>query len=253
MKKITTFWMITICLFSLAACADRGAGVAAEPAPSENRTEEAYIRIMGTEGAMRDDSPGEFGETPDGVGEQAYSDGEPADNVGEQAYNDGEPADNGGEPTDNGKEPAESLVTYETVYEAENVCLEVSLPATWEYRIKTVEDLEKEDGEEVCAIEFWPEAFPEAVFELGYFRWLGICGTGVTTERMELTSGLTGYRHYESYEADDSFWTAIFFDRPEDETSEGVYVILASPGLSVWERIEPEFEKILNSVRVGYF
>lgn len=219
MKKITAFWVVTGCLLSLTACADREAGMAAELAPPENRTEEAYLRIIGMESGIWDGSPAESGETPGSNGEQAH----------------------------NGGGAEERLVAYE----AEDIYMSVSLPDTWACRIKTVEDMEKEGGDEVCAIEFWPEAFPEAVFEFGYHQWFGICGTGVTSERMELTSGLTGYRHYEAYEKDDSFWTAIVFDRVADKDSEGTYVIRASPGLSVWEQIRPEFEKILDSVRVG--
>ncbi len=139
----------------------------------------------------------------------------------------------------------ENVVTYET----EEIHLSLSLPGTWKYRIRTIEDLEKEDGMMNCSIDFWPEAFPDAVFKFGYCQQFGMCGTGVTTEKIELASGLGGYRHTEKTEKE--LWLTITFDRPDDSKTDGLYVIMASPELCVWEQIEAEFEEILNSVRTG--
>lgn len=144
-------------------------------------------------------------------------------------------------------EPEKTIVTYEDG----DKYLGVSLPDTWEYRIKTVEDMEKEDGLTICSIEFWPEAFPEMIFELGYCEMFGMCGTGVTIEKMELPGGLTGYRYYEEMKEENTLWLTIIFDQPDNDRQNGLYAIMASPELSAWERIEPEFEKILDSVRIG--
>lgn len=151
-----------------------------------------------------------------------------------------EPADKGGEPE-----------TTPVIYESGDRYLEISLPDTWEYRIKTVEDMEQEDDLMICAIDFWPEAYPEAVFKLGYCEMFGMCGTGVTTERMELSNGMTGYKYYERMEAENTLWLTIIFDQPDDGQKNGLYAIMASPELSAWEQTEPEFEEILDSVRVG--
>lgn len=94
------------------------------------------------------------------------------------------------------------------------------------------------------------EAFPDTVFELGYHQRFGICGTGVTTERMELPDGRTGWRYSEIMNTEQMLWLTIVFDRPAESEETGTYVLMASPELSVWEQIEPEFEGILESVRM---
>lgn len=139
---------------------------------------------------------------------------------------------------------------YVVVYEYEDIYLSVSLPCTWRFQIKTAGDMEKEKGTAVCAITFWPEAFPDTVVELGYHQRFGICGTGVTTERMELPDGRTGWRYSEIMNTEQMLWLTIVFDRPEESEETGTYVLMASLELSVWEQIEPEFEGILESVRM---
>lgn len=93
-------------------------------------------------------------------------------------------------------------------------------------------------------------SIPGPVFELGYHQRFGICGTGVTTERMELPDGRTGWRYSEIMNTEQMLWLTIVFDRPEESEETGTYVLMASPELSVWEQIEPEFEGILESVRM---
>ena len=73
----------------------------------------------------------------------------------------------------------------------------------------------------------------------------------MTTERMELSNGMTGYKYYERMEAENTLWLTIIFDQPDDGQKNGLYAIMASPELSAWEQTEPEFEEILDSVRVG--
>lgn len=92
------------------------------------------------------------------------------------------------------------------------------------------------------------EAFPDTVFEFGYHQRFGICGTDVTTERMELPDGRTGWRYSEIMNTEQMLWLTIVFDRPEESEETGTYVLMASPELSVWEQIESEFEGILESV-----
>lgn len=136
-------------------------------------------------------------------------------------------------------------------YSYEDLYMAVDIPEGWDYKIKSKEDMDKEDGLLMCAIEFWPEGDPETVFELGYAEQFGICGTGVTIEEFTLENSLSGHRYTEKIE--DTLWLTITFydpDRDVDKIS-GTYLIDASPELSVWEDIEPEFEKILESVWVG--
>ena len=147
------------------------------------------------------------------------------------------------------EEEAESVV----IYEHEDIYLSVSLPDTWECGFKTVEDMEKENEDDriICSIDFWPKANPEAVFSLEYCQQFGICGTGVTEERLELSSGLAGNLCYEKYQAENAMWMMFFFDRTDESQEDGIYIVEAFMELSLWEQAEPEFLKILDSVWVG--
>lgn len=155
--------------------------------------------------------------------------------------------------TEAARPEAESPKTDTVTYSYEDIYLSVTLPKTWEYQVKTKEEMEGEDSMLFCAIDFWPANFPDAVFHLGYqTQKLGICATGVTIEEFSLPNGLTGYRYTESIE--DTLWLTIAFDREEEPAGQehsGNYLISASPALSEWEQIAPDFEQILSSVQVG--
>lgn len=136
------------------------------------------------------------------------------------------------------------------VYQYESVYLSVGIPEGWDYRIKTVDDMGEEDDLAVCAIDFWNVEFPEAVFSLEYESGpFGICGTGVTTEEFASENGIIGDMYTEAIE--DTLWLTCFFRNPSAGEEGGSYVIMASPDLSVWETIEPEFMEIRDSVWVG--
>lgn len=141
-------------------------------------------------------------------------------------------------------EQSENIIVYET----EAGCLSIMLPNTWDYAIKPEEDEEQKGGPADGDIAFWPVAFPEAVFEIKYWEQFGICGTGVTIEELTLSGGLIGYQYTENIE--NTLWITITLKQSEDSGMNDVYVILASPELSVWEQIEPEFEEILDSVEI---
>lgn len=147
---------------------------------------------------------------------------------------------------DENEGPSEQTISYEY----QSVYLSVSLPDTWNYRIRPAEEMQTEEDYAVCAIDFWPAAFPQAVFELAYYQSFGMCGTGVTVEEITLPGGLSGHRYKEQIE--DTLWlTIIFRQENEDPSKNGCYVILPPSGLSmpVWEQVEGEFEQILQSVQ----
>lgn len=145
--------------------------------------------------------------------------------------------------------PEEVTETTETVeYSHDNLYLSVDMPNGWDYRVKTAEEMAKEDGLALCAIEFWAKDYPETVFTLDYETSFGICGTGVTIEEFAWENGLCGYRYTE--EIEDTLWLTITLRNPDD-TDSGTYCIMASPELAVWDVIQPEFEEILASVWVG--
>lgn len=138
------------------------------------------------------------------------------------------------------EEPVRVEYGYEDVYMA------LYIPAGWDYEIHPREETEQEDGLTTCSIDFWPQEEQELVFELAYWPWFGMCGTGVTIEELTLESGLTAWKYTE--ESDGVVWLTVVLECPG---SEGAYVISASPEKSLWERYEPAFLDILESIAVG--
>ncbi|MCM1387451.1 MAG: hypothetical protein NC231_08995 [Bacillus sp. (in: Bacteria)] len=149
----------------------------------------------------------------------------------------------------------EPIETGETVeYSYEDIYLSIDLLPDWEYRIKTAEEMAKEDGSSLCAIEFWHKDCPDTVFTFSYETWFGICGTGVTIEEFVWDSGINGYRYTE--EIEDTLWLTMTFQNPHEKDEEGTskggtYCIMTSPKLSEWDVIEAEFEEIVESIWVG--
>lgn len=155
------------------------------------------------------------------------------------------------EPVEN-TEPSET--TEEVEYSHEDIDLSLAIPDGWAYEIKTAEEMEKYDGMSVCAVEFWKEDYPETVFTLSYESFFGICGTGVTIDDFTLENGINGCCYTE--EIEDTLWLTMTFRNPKDVAEDGTYkggtyCIMASPKLSEWDVIEPEFEEIVESIWVG--
>ena len=136
------------------------------------------------------------------------------------------------------------------VYEQEGVYLAVTLPDGWEYAIRTAQDMDQKDDGMQCAIDFWPESSPEAVFSFGYQpQKFGICGTEAAVEPFTLQNGITGTMY--TGLPGDSFWLTVIYKTAEHRDDGGTYLIMASPGAAVWETTEEEFLRIRDSVQVG--
>ena len=135
------------------------------------------------------------------------------------------------------------------VYSQDDLFLSIDIPEGWDSKIRTKEELDKEDGLMLCEIDFWPKNYPETVFRFGYMSSFGMCGTGVTIEEYALESGIYGHRYTE--EIEDRLWLTVTLRNSDHDINGGMYLIDASPSLFVWESIEPEFEEILASVWVG--
>ncbi|MCM1155126.1 MAG: PepSY domain-containing protein [Roseburia sp.] len=183
------------------------------------------------------DTPAGVQETPDGGQEN-------------------EAGNNTANTAENGQDAAESPQAAlsgnkNAVYSQDDLYMSVAIPTDWDCHIKTKEEFEKEDGMRLCEITFWPENNADTVFELSYETSFGICGTGVTIEEFTLSNGLSGYRYTE--EIEDTLWLTITLQNPYIDMSGGTYLISASPELSVWESIQPQFEEILQSIWVGSF
>lgn len=175
---------------------------------------------------------------------------EEADMVEESVPQGGQdkPADEKGENT-LGASGVSPLSGEAVEYSYNDLYLSAVIPEGWDYEVKTAEDMARKDGLVVCAIDFWPEEYPDTVFELGYSSSFGICATGVTIEKFTLPGGLAGCRYTEVIE--DTLWLTITLRHPDEDFAHGTYCIDASPELSVWEAVEGEFEEILDSVEVG--
>ena len=155
-------------------------------------------------------------------------------------------------------EPVESTEPSDTTekveYSHEDIDLSLAIPDGWAYEIKTAEEMEKYDGMSVCAVEFWKEDYPETIFTLSYESFFGICGTGVMIDEFTLENGINGCCYTE--EIEDTLWLTMTFRNPKDVDEDGTYkggtyCIMASPKLSEWDVIEPEFEEIAESIWVG--
>lgn len=217
-KKIITFTLALVCFFTMTTAA----GCARE-AKEDSNTGEAAAALEGQADAVVENAP-----TDSSSEEQLPA--EPVEKV----------------------EPSET--TEKVEYSHEDIYLSLDIPDGWDYKIKTAEEMEKYDGMTVCAVEFWQEDYPETVFTLSYESFFGICGTGVTIEEFTQENGISGYRYTE--EIEDTLWLDMTFHNPEDDAEEGIYkggtyCIMASPKLSEWNVIEPEFEEITESIWVG--
>ncbi|MCM1253707.1 MAG: hypothetical protein NC321_12875 [Clostridium sp.] len=163
-------------------------------------------------------------------------------------------AENDAQETSAEHEMQEAHVRETVEYSYEDIYLSIDLLPGWEFEIETAEELEKEDGSSLCAIEFWQKDYPDTVFSFSYETWFGICGTGVTIEEFTHENGIRGYRYTE--EIEDTLWLNMTFRNPSENDEEGVYkggtyCMMASPKLSEWDMIEAEFEEIVQSVWVG--
>ncbi len=223
-KKTITFILTLVCLFTMTTIT----GCAREAKADSNTAESASGVQEGT--AAQD-------EQTDAAAENA-----PADSSGTQQL----PA-----------EPEENIELSETTekveYSHEDIYLSLTIPDGWNYKIKTAEEMEKYDGTSICAVEFWKDDYSETVFTLSYESFFGICGTGVMIDEFTQENGINGTCYTE--EIEDTLWLTMVFRNPEDVSEEGVhkgtYCIMASPKLSEWDVIEPEFEEIAESVWVG--
>ena len=229
-KKAITFILTLVCLFTMTTitgCA-RGAKADGNTTQSGSGMQEDVTAQDGQADAAEENAPADFAVEKQTAEEQLTA--EPVEII----------------------EPAET--TEKVEYSHEDIYLSLDIPDGWDYKIKTAEEMEKYDGMTICAVEFWKEDYPETVFTFSYESFFGICGTGVTEEKFTQENGISGYRYTE--EIEDTLWLNMIFQNPKDVDEEGVYkggtyCIMASPKLSEWDVIEPEFEEIAESIWVG--
>ena len=231
-KKTITFISALVCLFAMTTMTGCANGAKAD----SNNTAQSGS-------GMQEDAATQDGQVNVTAEAKNVEENAPADSATEE-QEDAEPLEN--------TEPSET--TEKVEYNYEDVYLSLTIPGEWDYKIKTAEEMEKYDGTTICAIEFWKEDYPETVFTLSYESFFGICGTGVMIDEFTQENGINGCCYTE--EIEDTLWLTMTFRNPKDVAEDGTYkggtyCIMASPKLSEWDVIEPEFEKIAETIWVG--
>lgn len=122
--------------------------------------------------------------------------------------------------------------------------LSLQIPADWEYEIVPAEQTE-EDSNRTFGIRFWP--MEEREFQLELFYWMdgiGLCGTGVTIDKIDFQNGMKATRYRES--SDGKLWfTMIYQDLP------GTYAVSGNVPETLWEKYEKTVMEILESAELG--
>ena len=135
------------------------------------------------------------------------------------------------------------IKTAEYGYQYANIKLQ--LPKDWEYEIIPAE---QEDGTDIIqnfGICFFPEEETEMKLELLYWvNGIGICGTGVTIEKVNFQNGMTATQYTETIEG--TTWvTLVYRDLP------GTYALSGSVPKELWEKYKPAVMEILEQAEFG--
>ncbi|MDY3656713.1 MAG: hypothetical protein SO043_01490 [Lachnospiraceae bacterium] len=130
-----------------------------------------------------------------------------------------------------------------------SVRFSLSLPETWDYEIRNVTTSEMTTD----AIVFWNIAYPEDTFTLVYAPVPGICGTGVTSEKITLPdSGLNGWKHTEIYRTEQKYWIYITLSDPDIPLQGNTLQLESTLPLADWYTLESDFNRIFETIRLQY-
>ncbi len=140
-------------------------------------------------------------------------------------------------PAETKKLPAEYSEGYANIH--------MELPEGWRTEPVWIAEA-AETGGERGGIEFWPEDRPEARMGLYYYvDPYGICGTGVTHEKLTLTSGYDANLYWE--ELGESTYVYVFYkDTPGEYLFEAHYI-----PTDFWHEERETILSILDSAKVG--
>lgn len=137
----------------------------------------------------------------------------------------------------------------EALFDLGSVRFSLSLPETWDYEIRNVTTSEMTTD----AIVFWNIAYPEDTFTLVYAPVPGICGTGVTSEKITLPdSGLNGWKHTEIYQTEQKYWIYITLSDPDISLQGNTLQLESTLPLADWYTLESDFNRIFETIRLQY-
>ncbi len=141
--------------------------------------------------------------------------------------------------------PETKTVTAE--YRDHYAGITMEIPEDWEFAV--IDEIQMTDDPDIIGrggIEFWPEDQPDARMGLYYYaKPYGICGTGVTTEKMEFTSGHKATLYWE--ELGESSYAYVFYkDTPGEYLFEAHYI-----PTEFWQTERETILAILDTAVVG--
>jgi hypothetical protein len=119
---------------------------------------------------------------------------------------------------------ANANVGTDVTYSSKYANMTITLPDGWEYEIKENHVDEGDDcidEGDSFGISFYPSDVPEAVTNLRFNpNGIGICGTGVTFEKITLSNGLTAQKCTETFQDGSTWFLIIFHDVPGSYSAE---------------------------------
>lgn len=141
-------------------------------------------------------------------------------------------------------------------YKYKNIFMSMKLPLEWDYKIHTAKELGKQDGLKVCSIEFWLKEKPEVKLDFAYWSMIGLCGTGVTIEKVAFANGLSATKYTE----DDWFMIIYELENRNSEVDanteknvgekleDGKFAIDGIIEKKLWEEYEEDIIKVLDTI-----
>ncbi len=141
-------------------------------------------------------------------------------------------------------------------YKYKNIFMSIELSSEWDYKIHTAKELGKQDGLKVCSIEFWLKEKPEVKLDLAYWSMIGLCGTGVTIEKVTFANGLPAIKYTENdwfmiiYQLEDRNSEMDFNIEKEagEKLENGKFAIDGNIEKELWEEYEEDIVKILDTI-----
>lgn len=132
------------------------------------------------------------------------------------------------------EKPEPMLTKSWTIVSHYNISL--SIPDDWKYEI-----LKGTDNADYC-IAFWPEGETEGRIKMAYFEFFGVCGTGLTEEKIVIGN----YEAYKGTYDHNWLWQYICFaDTP------GSYVAINDGAEKWWNTYGEEAMEILSTVKIA--
>lgn len=261
LKKVTASAALSVCImFGLTACGDIVASGVNREGDVNEIEDGAYILVpdQSIDNETKDEGENENADGNEEEGENENADGNKEEGENENVDETKDESENENADENENKEEGENenaVIPREessqkeeqenqiVSYECKKVAMSIELPPEWDYKIRTVKEMEKEDGLTLCGIDFWLKEKPKVKLKLDYWTSpIGMCGTGVTVEEVTFENGLSAWKYTETH---DMVWFTLIY---ELEQEYGDLVADASIEPKLWEKYEQEIMEILGTV-----